>query len=127
MPLLRIVTTAVALAVLAAACSSGGDDATTAASGEPRVVGRNLRFDVEELSVSAGVPFTIVFDNRDAGIPHNLALYRSGPPAEDAVAKTEVETGPATQRLAVPALEAGRYFYQCDVHPATMTGTLMAR
>lgn len=124
-----------ALAVAGGACSSGDRETparqpstTSSPAGEAlelRVVGRELQFDVETLAAPAGVAFTIVFDNRDRGIPHNIAVYRSGPPATDQLAMTEVERGPRIQRLAVPALEPGRYFYQCDVHPTTMTGTLM--
>lgn len=90
-----------------------------------RIVGRDLRFEVNALSVSAGRPFTIVFDNRDPGVPHNVALYRAGPPARDKVVMTQIAPGPTSQRLAVSALDAGRYLYQCDVHPTTMTGTLV--
>lgn len=125
------------LALAAGACSSAPDDAgseqerpqapgSTLAAGEVRVVGRDLRFDVNTLSIPAGTPFAIVFDNRDEAVPHNLALYRSGPPAADRVAMSPIAPGPTTQRLEVGSLAAGRYFYQCDVHPTTMTGTLVA-
>lgn len=120
---------------LLAGCLGDDDDElstpTTSAAAESavprelRVVGRENRFDVESLTAPAGVGFSIVFDNRDARITHNVAVYRSGPPAKDLVAKTDVEAGPTTQRLKVPALDPGRYFYQCDLHPTTMTGTLM--
>lgn len=122
-------------AFVAAACSSGDDRAgpssQSKSSGrsvqdqELRVVGQELRFDAETLAAPAGEEFTIVFDNRDRGVPHNLTVYRSGPPAKDLVAATDLKPGPTTQRLTVPALEPGRYFYQCDAHPTTMTGTLM--
>lgn len=117
--------------LLGGACSSGdgGSDAastpSSSAANELRLVGSELRFDADTLAAPAGVAFTIVFDNRDRGIPHNVAVYRSGPPAKDPVVATNIEPGPTTQRLAVPALDPGRYFYQCDAHPTTMTGTLM--
>ena len=79
-----------------------------------------------ELTVPAGQPFTIRFENQDAGIPHNLAVYReedfSGPP----IAATPVQPGPVTQTLEVPALDPGTYFFRCDVHPSTMTGRIEA-
>lgn len=126
------------IAVIALLGACGGDDTTTAgkASGgrsesapqaneSPglKLVGKALRFDRQELQASADKPFTIVFDNREA-VPHNVAIYRSGPPARDQLAATEVESGPKRQELAVPALSAGTYLYQCDVHQQTMTGTL---
>lgn len=135
---LGIWTAVLILAGATMACSSASEDRTAATTpttvssggrqpgdGELRVVGQNLRFDVEKLSAPAGTTFTIVFNNRDQGVPHNLALYRSGPPANGAIANTPTRPGPETQRLAVSPLEAGRYFYQCDVHPMTMTGTLV--
>jgi plastocyanin len=77
-----------------------------------------------ELTAPAGQPFTIRFENQDAGIPHNLAVHReedfSGPP----IGATPVEPGPVTQTLEVPALEPGTYFFRCDVHPITMTGRI---
>lgn len=134
---LEIWTVVLVLAGLTTACSSAAEDRTAATTptpasggrepgaGELRVIGRNLRFDVKELSAPAGTAFTIVFDNRDQGVPHNLAVYRSGPPANGAIVNTPTRPGSETQRLAVSPLEAGRYFYQCDVHPTTMTGTLV--
>ncbi|HWO70508.1 MAG TPA: cupredoxin domain-containing protein [Actinomycetota bacterium] len=77
-----------------------------------------------QLTAPAGQPFTIRFENQDAGIPHNLAVYReedfSGPP----IAATPVEPGPVTQTLEVPALDPGTYYFRCDVHPTTMTGRI---
>lgn len=135
LPRPAVILAAVALALAGAGCSSGdGDEGPNASSSSPtargeavelRLAGSELRFDVETLAAPADLGFTIVFDNRDRGIPHNIAVYRSGPPAKEEVAKTDVEPGPTTQRLSVPALAPGRYFYQCDVHPTTMTGTLM--
>lgn len=119
--------------VVSAGCSPGGGDSRApstrkaAVGQELRVVGQNVLFDVEELAARAGEPFKITFENKDQGIPHNLAVYRSGPPAKDLVAMTPVEPGIKTQQLALPALEAGSYFYQCDAHPTTMTGTLVVR
>ena len=132
----RLVTVVAVLSIASTACSAGDGDGGTAATSttspaatgqaqELRIVGRENRFDVETLAAPAGEEVTIVFDNRDRGIPHNIAVYRTGPPAKDQVAATELEAGPTTQRLRVPALEPGRYFYQCDAHPTTMTGTLM--
>lgn len=123
------------LAIAAAACSSedtGGviEAPPTSAGGAaarsdpPVVVGRSLRFDVTQMRAPADRPFTMVFENEDGGIQHNLAVYKSGPPAKDRIAATELETGKTSQQLRVDALLAGTYFYQCDVHPTTMTGIL---
>lgn len=97
---------------------------TSAAAETLEIVGKNVQFDKAKLEVSAGTPFKVVFDHQDEGINHNFAIYRAGPPAADPIAKTDIEVGPVVQELAVDGLDAGKYFYQCDVHPATMTGIL---
>ena len=85
-------------------------------------------FSTESLEATADEPFTVTFDNRDeSGIPHNFAIYDSQEAAEaqePALEATEVEAGPLVQELAVDGLAAGDYFFQCDVHPTTMLGTL---
>jgi plastocyanin len=80
-----------------------------------------------ELAAPAGEPFTIRFDNREAGVPHNVAVYEQADFSGQALAATTPEAGPVTQDLEVPALDPGTYYFRCDVHPATMTGTLEVR
>lgn len=87
-----------------------------------RIVARDLRFDLAEFSVPADTPFQIVFDNQDAGIPHNVAVYDSGP-AGSALFQGEIFNGVETVTYDVPGLPAGDHYFQCDVHP-NMNGTL---
>jgi plastocyanin len=148
---------AVSLGLLVAACdddeNGGGGPAETAPAsngatatepdgstdGEPtdvtsvgeqvQIAADNLTaFDTDELTAPAGEPFTVTFDNRDTGIPHNWALYASEDDAGDpdlALAATEIESAPDVQSVVVPALDPGEYYFQCDVHP-NMNGTLTA-
>jgi len=51
---------------------------------------------------------------------HNKVFEQGG----TSIAAGSIITGPAAELLDVPAQPAGEYFYQCDVHPTTMTGTL---
>jgi plastocyanin len=67
----------------------------------------------------AGRPFTIAFDNQDAGTPHNVALI-AGSGSE--VFKGDIFPGVATHVYNVTAQPAGEYKFVCTVHPA-MTGT----
>jgi hypothetical protein len=70
----------------------------------------------------SGEEFTITYDNPDA-ILHNIAAYteQNGDPLGDNPAPEE---GPTTQELTLGPLDAGSYYFQCDVHPTTMQGTL---
>jgi plastocyanin len=87
-------------------------------------VGKDIKFDTATLKVEEHTPFKVVFDNQDEAVPHNFHLYRSGPPATDSIAATEIAQGPVVQELVVDGLDAGTYYFQCDVHPATMSGSL---
>jgi plastocyanin len=91
-----------------------------------QLVAANILFEQTALSVPAGQPFTIAFDNRDAGVQHNVQIFDtpdfSGTPLFDG----ELVTGPAQVDYQVPALAPGTYPFRCVVHPATMTGEIQA-
>jgi hypothetical protein len=89
-----------------------------------KVTAMNSVFDSECLAGPAGKPFTIVFDNMDAGIPHNVAIYTDESAATELFVG-EVFSGPDKVTYEVPAIEAGSNFFRCDVHPTTMTGTFV--
>ena len=67
-------------------------------------------------------PFQVSFENKDAGVPHNVALHLGDVNGAE-LFKGEVFPGVATRVYNVPALDAGSYAFVCTVHP-TMTGTL---
>jgi cytochrome c oxidase subunit 2 len=82
----------------------------------------NVAFEQGSLSAPADTPFQISFDNKDAGVPHNVAIHRDTATGEE-VFKGEIFNGPDKKIYDVPALQAGTYAFVCTVHP-TMTGTL---
>lgn len=96
--------------------------ATPAAGGAITLVGINNEFDAEELDAPGG-SITIQFDNRDSGTIHNLHVFKGGDSDGESVGETELEVGPVTQTLTMD-LVPGEYFYACDAHPNTMSGTL---
>lgn len=75
----------------------------------------NIAWDTDSIEAPANQDFTIVVDNKDEGVQHNLDI-------KDTEFKTELETGVSAQVLRIN-LPAGDYQYVCDLHP-NMTGTL---
>jgi hypothetical protein len=118
-----------AVALLALAVSACGETkragppvtagCKAASGGEVTLVADDLRWDTDCLRSVPG-PLTVVVDNRDDEVNHNVHL----PTAEGSPA-TDLEQGPARQELRVD-LPAGSYEYVCDLHP-NMVGTLTVR
>jgi cytochrome c oxidase subunit II len=86
---------------------------------------RNIQFDKNCLSAKADTPFALTFVNQDP-VPHNVSIFQGGDASGPNVFRGELFTG-GQRTYRIPALRPGRYFYQCDVHPAAMTGTLVVR
>src|SRR6185436_21035202 len=88
-----------------------------------QVSAQSLAFDTDTLTAPAAQAFTLVFHNQDAGVPHNVSIYKDRS-AADSRFVGEVFNGPATMEYKVAALPAGSYFFRCDVH-VQMNGTLV--
>jgi plastocyanin len=86
------------------------------------VVAQNIAFDTSTIRLEP-VPTTITFENRDAGVQHDIAIYSDSSLADELFGG-ELVTGPATVEYAVPALPPGEHYFQCNVHP-TMNGTVV--
>ena len=114
-----------------AAAPTGGEQPTPVTGAQEfTIVGENILFDIEEIVAEADGQIAITFDNRDADVPHNWAVYESEEAAtsgETPIAGSPIENGPLTQTIVFDAPEPGTYFFLCDVHPTTMTGTLVVR
>jgi plastocyanin len=86
------------------------------------VVAQNIAFDTSTIRLEP-VPTTITFENRDAGVQHDIAIYSDSSLADELFGG-ELVTGPATVDYAVPALPPGEHYFQCNVHP-TMNGSVV--
>jgi cytochrome c oxidase subunit 2 len=99
---------------------SGGPAAATVA-----LSAVELAFEQTAIEAPADTPFKIDFDNKAAGVLHNVAIHE-GNAAGPEVFTGEIFPGPAKKTYDVPALKAGPYAFLCTVHP-TMTGTLTVK
>jgi plastocyanin len=88
---------------------------------------KNLSFDKSTITVPAGAKVSLVFDNQDAGVPHNFDLYTDSSARTSLFASDRV-TGPkqVTFTFTAPATP-GDYYFQCDVHPGQMHGTFVVQ
>jgi mono/diheme cytochrome c family protein/plastocyanin len=80
----------------------------------------NIQYEVRALSVPADTEFSIEFENKDPGVPHNIEIKDS---SGTTVFKGDIFSGVETRTYKVQALPAGTYSFVCTVHP-NMTGTL---
>jgi plastocyanin len=129
---LILATGLIALAVISIACSGASaapaTPTTPAATSAPgtagdavTIVAKDITFTTPQVSVAAGKPVTIEFDNQD-GAPHNIAISDA---SGASVFKGDIVAG-TTVTYQVPALAAGTYTFICEVHP-DMKGTITAQ
>ncbi len=81
-------------------------------------------FEQTSLSAPAGTAFTLAFHNMDSGVTHNVEIFDGADATAPKVFSGTLITGGLTADYAVGPLDAGTYFFHCQVHPTTMTGTL---
>ena len=101
---------------------ASGPKATT----EPYVSAKSpAGFDQKRIVVPADTAFTITFDNQNAGVPHNIEIFKD-PAKQDVYYDGETATGPETVDYAVDGLPSGAYPFICKFHP-NMQGTLVVQ
>jgi plastocyanin len=89
------------------------------------LIATNSTFDTSMITVPAGSTIVMTFVNNDANVPHNFALYTDNK-ATTKIFAGDLVTGVKTVTYTFTAPSArGNYFFRCDVHPETMTGTFM--
>jgi plastocyanin len=94
---------------------SGSPTVTVAASG--------IAFDTSTIDLPADQASTIHFVNEDNATQHNIAIYLSADDLANPLFRGDLLTGPGETDYAVDPLNAGTYYFQCDVH-TTMNGTV---
>jgi len=115
-------TGTVAATGTAAAASPAAGGTPSGAGTSLTITATNILFDKSTLTAAPG-PVKITLDNKDGGIPHNFHLYAGKDTSGKDLGMTPITPGPSKDDLNV-TLEAGTYYFQCDVHVTTMAGTL---
>ena len=114
-----------ASASVAPSASAGSSAPASAGSGGTPIplVAQGIAFTTSSLEAPADTPFSIDFDNEDAGTLHNVAI-KDG--AGTDVFSGEIFPGVAHKVYDVKALAAGTYSFHCVVH-SNMVGTLTVK
>ena len=116
-------TTAVAATLLVSGCGDADPSTSPAPDDGPpvliEIVAADIAFEPTSITIPTGARVQVHFTNRDASVPHNVAL-QAGPGFATKLIASEIVTGPAVDDLEIPGLAAGRYRFVCEVHP-TMT------
>jgi plastocyanin len=84
-------------------------------------------FSTKCLAVKPGTAFSVAFSNQDQA-PHNFAIYTDSQATKllgGATSATDIVPPGAGTTYQVKGLPEGTYFFRCDVHPTTMTGTFV--
>jgi plastocyanin len=98
-------------------------DEKGAGSGSVEIAAQALAFDKKDLTIPADKEFKLAMDNKEA-MPHNVAILKSQGSAEVLFREAPVP-GPKKTEWTVKPIPAGKYYFQCDVHP-NMNGTVTA-
>jgi plastocyanin len=101
----------------AATAGGEGGGPTTAVSAEGNA------FDVETITLAAGEPASIDFENNDVA-QHNIAIYEDESAAAE-IFKGDVIDGGSSTTYEFDAPEEGEYFFRCDIHP-DMNGNVVS-
>lgn len=85
------------------------------------LVAQGMIFNKSTIAVPAGASVTMNFNNQDS-VPHNFALYTDSS-AATLIFRGQVITNDTIVYTFTAPSTPGNYFFRCDVHPASMTGT----
>jgi len=105
-----------------APAENGGDTPPGGDNGAITVVASGVAFDTDTLDLKADEETTLTLDNQDT-VPHNLSIYEDDSAEEDLFIGAEIGGGSSID-YDIPAVEAGEYFFRCDLHPSSMVGTV---
>jgi plastocyanin len=122
--LIPIVAIAILAGVNKGGAASPAAGATSSTPSGPTLTAQNVQFTTSTLDLPADQATTLLFDNKDS-TPHNVGIYDKKGGKE--LFKGAAITGPTTTDYKISPLKAGTYYFQCDIHPESMNGTVSVK
>jgi plastocyanin len=88
-----------------------------------QLVAEGTAFDTDRIELPAHTPSLLTLDNRDP-IEHNVSIYEDDTASGEPLFTFDPFPGPETKTFSVGPLDAGEYYFHCDIHPV-MQGTVV--
>ncbi|MGH2729075.1 MAG: cupredoxin domain-containing protein [Actinomycetota bacterium] len=107
-----------------AAAETGTEQGGAAPGGTTtEVTAKDVLFDTDALTLAAGEATSLRFVNEDS-VQHNIAIYTNKSAKKSLFTGDLLAAGTTTYEI--PPLDKGEYYFQCDIHPTSMFGTVTA-
>jgi len=115
------------IVVSSAPTSTGG--AAVGPATKDTIAASGIKFDKSALTLKANAQVTITFENKDAGVPHNFTVWPSQAIAQagdtsKAIKPGNTITGVATTSETFKTGPPGKLFFECTIHPTSMSGVI---
>ncbi len=89
------------------------------------LIAQGMAFNLSTITVPAGAIVTLNFNNKDS-ISHNFALYTDSSATHSIFVGQIISNKTITYTFTAPTTP-GTYFFRCDVHPTSMTGSFVVQ
>ncbi len=109
------------------AAAGGGGAAPSGPTTSPKVVAKNIKYDVKSLTLKANSTINVALDNQDTGVPHTFTVWKSKADADNNTTANQVaDTGPftGTKNFSFKTGPPGTWYFNCTIHPTSMFGTI---
>jgi plastocyanin len=106
----------------AAAEHGAAAEGEAGAAGGSSLTASQVSFNTDSLTLTAGEQATVTLNNEDS-VPHNFSIYEDES-AEKAIFQGPNVNGGSSTDYEFKAPAKGEYFFRCDIHPTSMTGTV---
>ena len=100
-----------------------GAPAASGGTADVTISALNIGFEQSSVNAPAGKAFSLLFDNKDPSVQHDVFIKDS---SGSDVFEGAIVTGPTQVTYNVPSLAAGSYTFFCSIH-SNMTGTLVVQ